>query len=227
MPKKLLRNRTEYKNRLGAPSAQPADLTTHPGAHRRAQACARMPCRRPLRPYRGHGPRPYRSPSGHVAAHTRAPCPASLRSLPRAPARLAMSCRGRSGRIVVECCAPSLAVSWLGWPCRKTPQLASPPSAYHNTLSVLQYNPYHSSPSYSQYTNCIAIQFQQTSLLSLAIQFTHCTPKLQYTSLIAIQFSSSHYTLLAIQFFPIAIHLPSLSRAMSRYNSLSHNTIGQ
>ena len=79
---------------------------------------------------------------------------------------------------------------------------------------------------------CIVIQtstIQPQYNMRLAIQFTHCTSKLQYTSPIAIQFSSHSNPSLAIQFqqpSPLAIHLilqykprqPALPRLQYRFS---------
>ena len=79
---------------------------------------------------------------------------------------------------------------------------------------------------------CIVIQtstIQPQYNRRLAIQFTHCTPKLQYTSPIAIQFSS-HSTLLLQYNSNSLAHLQYTSYCNTNLpnlhsQSLSHNTI--
>ena len=163
--------------------------------------------------------------------------PAVSQALARPYRGLGLPCRGRRApcRRRYPC-----GVSWPDWPCRKTPQLDSPPQSqytnlYCNTITSATRFLCHNT------LQCIVIQtstIQPQYNRRLAIQFIHCTPNLQYTSPIAIQFSSHSNPSLAIQFqqpSPLAIHLilqykpsqPTLPKPKSQYSSFYHNTIRQ
>ena len=177
---------------------------------------------------------------GRVAGPTAVswPCDARPCALCRAhyalaPARLAarierITARKRPYRGRVP--RAPLAVSWAlaarqpsriagtvpraGWPC---------PRLSHDT-ALLQ------ALIWSQYTKVYCdtktqqpVLFMSQNSRHLAIQYTHCPPKLQYTSPIAIQFAN----LLAIQFsLSIAIHM-GLMYTQVAIQSMSCNIIGQ
>ena len=127
-----------------------------PGAHRRAQARARVS---------------YRGLKGAVS---------------QAPSR---PCHGRSGRVVAVCRAPSLAMSWLGWPCHDTAQASCSLLLVTTQFVYCDTNFLSHQPPQSRYKFCIVTLPSPTNFRSchntltcIATHFSHqpLQPQSQY-----------------------------------------------